>query len=59
MSTKEVENFMKKIIGFRLDEEVSEQLKIYAIQNKTTIQKLLEDYVLKLLTQSDETKYIK
>jgi hypothetical protein len=40
---------MKKIIGFRLDEEVSNKLKIYAINNKTTIQKLLEDYVNQLL----------
>ncbi|KKQ05055.1 MAG: hypothetical protein US15_C0036G0002 [Candidatus Moranbacteria bacterium GW2011_GWF1_36_4] len=55
MSTKEVEIFMKKIIGFRLDEEVSDKLKIYAIENKTTVQKLLEDYVFKILNQSDDT----
>jgi len=40
---------MKKVIGFRLEEEISDQLKIYALNNKTTVQKLLEDYVLKIL----------
>ena len=45
---------MKKIIGFRLDEEVSNELKIYAINNKTTIQKLLEDYVFQILNKPNE-----
>lgn len=46
---------MKKVIGFRLEEEVIDQLKIYAINSKTTVQKLLEEYVLKILKQSDES----
>jgi len=41
----------KKIVGFRLEEEISIKLKMYAAENKTTVQKILEDYVLELLKQ--------
>jgi len=39
----------KKQIAFRLDEEVSQQLLIYAIKHKTSVQEILETYILKLL----------
>lgn len=41
----------KKLIGFRLDEETAKRLQIYAIENNTSIQKLLEEYVLQLLNK--------
>jgi hypothetical protein len=41
----------RKLIGFRLDEEIAKQLQIYAIENNTSIQKLLEDFVKQLLNK--------
>ena len=43
------DNMSKKMVGFRLEEETIGRLKIYAIENHTTVQKVLEDYVLDLL----------
>lgn len=42
----------KKLVAFRLEKGVSERLKIYAIENETTVQKILEDYVLNLLKKN-------
>ena len=39
----------KKMVGFRLEEENVNRLKIYAIEGHTTVQKILEDYILDLL----------
>ena len=41
----------KKQIIFRLEEEVYQQLQIYAIKNKTSVQKMVEECVLKILKQ--------
>lgn len=43
----------RKLIGFRLDEATAKQLQIYAIENNTSIQKLLEEYVIRLLKGKD------
>lgn len=39
----------KKQVIIRLNEEVSDQLKIYVIQHKTSVQELLEKYIIKIL----------
>lgn len=39
----------KKLVGFRLEVETYKKLQIYAIQNNTTVQAILEEHVLKLL----------
>ena len=39
----------KKQVLFRLDEENIDKFKIYAIKNKTTMQEILENYVLSLV----------
>lgn len=43
----------KKQIIFRLEEEVYKQLQIYAIEKETSVQKLIEDYVMKLLESGE------
>ena len=43
----------KKQVIFRLDEEVYQQLQIYAINNKTSVQKIMEEYVYKILQRKD------
>lgn len=46
----------KKLVGFRLEEEISIKLKMHALENKTTIQKILEDYVLELLKKERRSR---
>jgi len=41
----------RKLIGFRLEQDTSDRLKIYVIENKTTVQKLLEDYIENILKE--------
>ncbi len=43
----------KKQVIFRLDEDVYKALQIYAIQNNTSVQRVLEEYVLNLLRKDD------
>ncbi len=47
---------MKKIIGFRLEEDIYRKLKLYCINNNTNIQKLFESFVNNLL--ENKTNYI-
>ena len=42
---------MKKMVGFRLEEDVRDLLSIYCIKNKTSVQILFEEYVRKLLLE--------
>lgn len=44
----------KKQIIFRLEEETYQQLQIYAIRNKTSVQKIVEEYILELLKKSND-----
>lgn len=46
----------KKQILFRLNEENIDKFKIYAIKNKTTMQEILEGYVLSLLEDDSNDK---
>lgn len=46
----------KKQVSVRLEEEVARALQIYAIENKTSVQAILESYVLKLLEGKGTTK---
>jgi predicted HicB family RNase H-like nuclease len=41
----------KKQIIFRLEEEIYQQLQIYAITNKTSVQKIVEEHILEVLKQ--------
>ena len=43
----------KKQIAFRLEEDIYKQLQIYAIENNTSVQKILENYVIDLLSKQD------
>lgn len=45
---------MKKQVAFRLDEKEIDKLKIYVITKKTTIQKLLEDFIQKILKENEK-----
>jgi len=42
----------KKQVIFRLEEETYRKLQIYAIENNTSVQKLVEGYVLNLLKRA-------
>lgn len=44
----------KKQVLFRLNEEIIDKFKIYAIKNKTTMQEILENYVLSLLKDEND-----
>lgn len=44
----------KKQIIFRLEEETYQQLQIYAIRNKTSVQKIVEEYILELLKKRND-----
>lgn len=44
---------MKKQIAIRLEEEDIRKIKIYAIQNQTTLQALAEEYLLKLIKEEE------
>ena len=39
---------MKKQIAIRIEETEIKKLKIYAIENNTTIQQIIEDYLMTL-----------
>lgn len=41
----------KKQVAFRLEEDIYKQLQIYAIENDTSVQKILENYVIDLLKE--------
>ena len=41
----------KKQVAFRLEEDVYKQLQIYAIENDTSVQKILENHVIDLLKE--------
>lgn len=41
----------RKLVSFRLDEDIRTKLKIFALKNKTSVQEILESYILQLLEQ--------
>lgn len=43
----------KKQVIFRLEEDIYKKLQIYAVENETSVQKLIEDYVYELLKSGE------
>lgn len=43
----------KKQVIFRLEEDIYKKLQIYAVENETSVQKLIEDYVCELLKSGE------
>ncbi len=46
----------RKQVIFRLDEEIAKKLQHYCIDSNTTVQKLLEEYVQKLVCKEIRDK---